>query len=219
MTAMARSIVLNQKFVLMPGGKMKNFDRKGYATILTIITIGLLGIVIFGLLNLYSLNHKKIQSNESSIKAYYLGESGIAILKNEIDVTFERYFDEYVNDLIIDEKSETSESVEENIQSENQQSFKDFVMIQNGFKDLQRLRIEEDLFEFYENPHGWRLEIDFEDENITLYATSHYKKARKRLVAIISYPDVLPLSEFAEIDGYRFIASEILIYYQGYEGE
>ncbi len=202
----------------MPGGKMKNLNTKGYATLLTIITIGLLGIVILGLLNLHSLNQRRIQSNESSIKAYYLGESGIAVLKNEVDIGFEKYFEEYVRYSTSKKELETSETAEKKLNIENPQNFKNYVMMQDGIRNLEEIRIEEDIFGFYENQHGWRLEIDFEEE-IILYATGHYKEAQKRMVAIISYPDVLSVSGVDGTDEYRFIASEILVYYQGYEGE
>ena len=216
---MEKSTLLHQKFELAPGGKMKNFNRKGYATILTIITIGILSIVILGLLNLYSLNHKKIQSNENSIKAYYLAESGITVLKNEIDATFEGYLEEYLNTLLTEDKAKTTEANENNLHRENLPSFKEFVIMRDGLKDLQGIRLEEEIFRFYKDSHSWRLEISFDKEDITLYATGNYKEARKQITAIISYPDVLLLSGTDGTINYRFIPSEISVYYQGYEGE
>ena len=197
---------------------MKNLNTKGYAAILTIITIGILGIIIFGLLNLHSLNHKMIQSNESSIKAYYLGESGIAVLKKEIDNFFEKHSNGYLEYLKPKEEPETPETDEKVHNIEIIQTFKDYVMMQDGFMYLQEIRTQENVFLFYTEPHGWRLQADFE-ESITLYATGHYKDARKRVVAIISYPDVLSLSMDNGTEEYRFVPSVISAYYQGYEGE
>lgn len=198
---------------------MKNLNKRGYSTILTIITISILGIVIFGLLNIYSLNHKMLQSNESSIKAFYIGESGITVLKNRIDATFEGYLEEYIDTLLKESEPEKNEVTEDNKHSENLHNFKDFVMMRDGLEDLQEIQIEEDIFGFYKDAHGWRLEASFDSQDIRLHATGNYKEARKQITAIISYPDVLIVSGTDGTISYRFISSDILVYYQGYEGE
>lgn len=219
MISRGKCIALNQKFVFVQGGKMNNLNQEGYATVLTIIIIGLLGIIIFGLLNLLTLNHRINQSNESSIKAYYLGESGIAVLKSEIDSIFEKYSYEYINHLKVKDEATNPENAEEELQKQNILCFKDYAMKQNEHSYLQTVRMEEGLFEFYLESHGWRLEAVFEDEDITLYATGHYREARKRIVATLSYPTVVTFDQEEGHKTYQFIPSEILIYYQGYEGE
>ena len=198
---------------------MKRSNRNGYATILTIVTIGILSILILGILNLHFLNHKIIRSNESSIKAYYLGESGAALLKNEVDNTFELFFDEYVVMLESEETITESAIGENNLHQKNEQSFKNFDMGKNEVRGLERVQQEEDVFDRYTDPHGWRLEVVYDENEIRLYATGHYRKARKRIVSIISYPNVTMVGEGDEKHHYQYVPSEILIYYQGYEGD
>jgi hypothetical protein len=198
---------------------MKNSNQKGYATVLTIITIGLLGIVLFGLLNLHSLHQRKVQSNENSIKAYYIGESGIVLLKHEIDSIFKNYYEEYIDSLDATGVIEVFDKEDKVLRNYNKKSFKDYVLGMHSLSSLQSMRSEGEIFEFYSEPHGWKLEVVLEDDYILLYSTGHYKESRKRIVSLISYPDAVLQDEGACEANYRFIASEILSFYQGYEGE
>lgn len=184
---------------------MKKDCSMGYATIITIITISLLAIIIFGLLSIYSLNNKMVQSNESSTKAFYLGESGITVLKNEIDSLFEKNYYDYLNLLNYEESLPIT--------------FKEYVLQKKEHAHLEKVRQEVGLFDFYLDPHGWRLEAMFREDDIALYSTGYYREARKRIEAIISYPSIKYIGEEEGEIKYYFIPSEILVYYQGYEGE
>lgn len=198
---------------------MKILNSKGYATLITIITIGLLCITILGILNLQSLNRKSIQSNENSIRAYYIGESGIQLLQQEVDLLFESYCNEYIENQRSIERITPSNLESEELIEENSVSFRDFVMLQENAENLQVIRKEENIFNFYTDIHGWRLESLFQADHIELYSTGYYEKTRKRIIALISYPDLIELPEESEEKGYSYQPSEILSYLQGYESD
>ncbi len=198
---------------------MNSFNNNGYATLLTLIIIGILSMTIFGVMNIHRLNHKVIRSNESSVKAYYLGESGIILLKKEVDTAFETFMEEYILMLESLEIATVQGDDDNNFDQKNIEGFKDFALRQDEIMQLQRVQRKENVFELYTEPHGWRLETVFEEDRILLYATGHYRKARKRIISIITYPDVRKVKKTGDENEYHYLPSEILFYYQGYEGD
>ena len=73
---------------------------KGSILLTTIVICLLVTIIVVTFYNLVYENHISVQSNINSIRAYYISESAIDVLYNDINKLCEKAIEKYFEDLL-----------------------------------------------------------------------------------------------------------------------